>query len=261
MDTDCRNISSYSVDMKFNFYIRALFMNVLTEKSTLQEQLQSGLIVSCQPVDDGPMDSVSIIVAMAKAAQDGGCNGLRIQGAVNVAAVVAQVKVPVVGIIKRDLDDSPVRISPYIDDIDALAEAGARIIAFDGTDRRRPVPVEELIARIHAHGCLAMADVSNFAEGMQALQLGCEYIGTTLSGYTEAVVPKEPDFELVQQLSKAGCSVIAEGRFNSPKMAGQAIELGAMAVTVGSAITRIEHISGWFLDSIKSASLTAVGVK
>ena len=46
-----------------------------------------------------------------------------------------------IGLIKRDLPDSPVRITPFLEDVAALAAAGAAIIAVDATDRPRPVPV------------------------------------------------------------------------------------------------------------------------
>ena len=36
--------------------------------TSLLTRLQGGLVVSCQPLDDGPMDSPAIIVAMARAA-------------------------------------------------------------------------------------------------------------------------------------------------------------------------------------------------
>ena len=56
---------------------------------------------------------------MALAAEQAGAVALRIEGVENLRAVRAQVKVPIIGIIKRDLDDSPVRITPYLEDIDA----------------------------------------------------------------------------------------------------------------------------------------------
>ena len=48
-----------------------------------------------------------------------------------------------------------------------LADAGARIIAFDGTDRIRPVSALRLLAAIHQHGCIAMADCADVASGVQ----------------------------------------------------------------------------------------------
>ncbi|ELX98167.1 N-acetylmannosamine-6-phosphate 2-epimerase, partial [Salmonella enterica subsp. enterica serovar Enteritidis str. 13-1] len=83
---------------------------------------------------------------------------------------------------KRDLDDSPVRITPFLDDVDALAQAGAAIIAVDGTARQRPVAVEALLARIHHHHLLAMADCSSVDDGLACQRLGADIIGTTMSG-------------------------------------------------------------------------------
>ncbi len=215
---------------------------------------QGGLIVSCQPVPDSPLDKSEIIAAMALAAEQAGAVALRIEGVENLRAVRAVVTIPIIGIVKRDLPDSPVRITPWLEDVDALAEAGASIIAFDGTQRPRPVPVEALLARIQHHQLIAMADCSSQEEGLYCHQLGTQLIGTTLSGYTSAETPDEPDLALVASLSQAGCRVVAEGRYNSPALAAQAIEQGAWTVTVGSAITRLEHICQWYRDALLGAT-------
>ena len=212
--------------------------------------LSQGFVSSCQPVDDGPMDTPEIIAAMAMASVEGGAIGLRIEGIDNLKAVRPKVSVPIIGIIKRDLPDSEVRITPFIEDVIALKEAGADIIAIDATHRPRPVPVEDLVKKIQSLGCLVMADSSTVEDGMFCYELGAEIIGTTLSGYTTSITPKDPDFGFIEQLSKKGCFVMAEGRFNSPLLARQAIEAGASCVTVGSAITRIEHICGWFKSEV-----------
>lgn len=219
---------------------------------TILEKIKQGLIASCQPVDDGPMDSPEIVAAMAHACEIGGAAGIRIEGIENLKAARKAVSLPIIGIVKRDLADSPVRISPFLQDIDDLAQAGADIIAFDGTFRPRPEEIETLVKRIKSHGCLAMADCSNLQEGLHCHNLGVEIIGSTLSGYTGGEIPDEPDFQLVKDLKQAGCFVMAEGRYNTPALAQKAIEIGADAVTVGSALTRLEHIVGWFADAVKA---------
>lgn len=226
----------------------------IVSKADLVRQINHGLIVSCQPVDGSAMDKPEIVAAMAQAAESAGAAGLRIEGIDNLLAVRPRVNIPIVGIIKRDLPDSEVRITPWLEDVDALAAGGADIIAFDATIRRRPVRVEALFRRIKEHHCLAMADCATYEEGMICQQLGVDFIGSTLSGYVTKGTPDEPDLMLVQQLSRSGCKVIAEGRYNSPYLAAQAIESGAFAVTVGSAITRIEHICEWFELAIRQAS-------
>lgn len=216
---------------------------------------QGGLIVSCQPVPGSPLDKPEIVAAMALAAEQAGAVALRIEGVENLKATRAVVSVPIIGILKRDLADSPVRITAFLEDVDALAQAGADIIAIDGTDRVRPVPVAVLLTRIHHHQLLAMTDCSSLKDGLACQALGAEIIGTTLSGYTTAETPAEPDLALVKALSEAGCRVIAEGRYNTPAQAGEAMRHGAWAVTVGSAITRLEHICEWYNTALKKAVL------
>jgi N-acylglucosamine-6-phosphate 2-epimerase len=212
-----------------------------------------GLIVSCQPLAGSAMDSDDIVVAMALAAQAGGASALRIEGAARVRQVVAQVSIPVVGIVKRDLADSPVRITPLLDDVDALCAAGATVVAVDATQRQRPVPVAALLQRIKHGHCLAMADCSSLADGLAARDLGFDWVGTTLSGYTVDTLCADdspPDWPLIHQLSQRGCWVVAEGRLRTPAHAAQALREGARAVTVGSAITRVEHITSWFVQAL-----------
>lgn len=132
----------------------------------------------------------------------------------------------------------------------AGAGAGASIIAFDGTRRPRPVSVDALLARIQHHQLIAMADCASQEEGLYCHQQGTQLIGTTLSGYTTDETPTEPDLALVASLSQAGCRVVAEGRYNAPELAAQAIKHGAWTVTVGSAITRLEHICQWYRDAL-----------
>ena len=133
------------------------------------------------------------------------------------------------------------------------AKAGADIIAVDGTNRPRPVDIESAVKKIHELGCLAMADCSNLEEGLYCQKLGFDIVGSTMSGYTGGTVPEEPDYQLVKDLKAAGCRVMAEGRYNTPELAKTAIEIGAYCVTVGSALTRLEHIVSWFTEAIHSA--------
>ena len=44
--------------------------------------------------------------------------------------------------------------------------------------------------------------------------------------------------------------VIAEGRIRTPEQAAEALRCGAWAVVVGSAITRPEHVTGWFCAAL-----------
>lgn len=223
------------------------------------QALKNGLIVSCQPVKGGAMDNAVMVVGFALAALGGGASGLRIESADYVRAVRGATDKPIIGLIKRDLDDTPVRITPWLEDVDALAAAGADIIAYDATQRIRPVDTRALVDRIHAHDRIAMADCSVISDATQALAEGAEIIGTTLAGYTGPVEPTEPDFALITASSKLTPHVIAEGNVRTPEQASKALASGAFMVVVGSAITRPEHVTSWFraaldetLSSIKA---------
>ncbi len=218
----------------------------------LDSAMRGRLVVSCQPIDNGPLDVDNVVPLLAKAAQIGGAGAIRIEGANRVGLTRAAIDVPVIGIIKRDLSDSPVRITPFLADVEALADAGAHIIAVDATDRVRPASVAALLAAIKARGIWAMADCANLADAKRAHEMGFTIIGTTLSGYTGGVVPEEPDYTFLAAVTKIAPRVMAEGRFNTPAQVAQAAALGAWAVTVGTAITRTEILTSWFVQALKA---------
>jgi putative N-acetylmannosamine-6-phosphate epimerase len=233
------------------------------DATVLLNSLSAGLVVSCQPVDGGPLDRDEIVVAFAQAAEASGAAAVRIEGAKRVAAVRQAIAIPIIGIVKRDFAEWPVRITPLVEDVRHLASAGANIIAVDATNRARPVPIAALVSVIHAAGAASMADCSNLHEALAARDLGFAIVGSTLSGYVDPTwpTPEEPDFQLVQSMAAAGLRVMAEGRFNSPQQAARAIAMGAWAVTVGSAITRPEVVTGWFRDAIAGAAEAAPGAR
>ena len=219
--------------------------------------LSGSLIVSCQPVPGGTLDNPSIVAGFALAALTGGAVGVRIEGLRNVVAVRSATPAPIIGLVKRDFDESPVRITALAEDVEGLAAAGADIIAFDATDRIRPESAHTLCAAIQRAGKLAMADISSLSEAREACAMHVDLVGTTLAGYTGGEEPQTPDFDLLQAVTKLSVPVIAEGCIRTPDQAANAIALGAFAVVVGSAITRPEHISGWFASAISGAAENA----
>jgi N-acetylmannosamine-6-phosphate 2-epimerase/N-acetylmannosamine kinase len=218
-------------------------------------QLRGGLIASCQPVDDGPMDRPEIVAAMAKAAVAGGAAGLRIEGVENLRAARAAVDVPIIGIVKSDSADTPVRITVSTESVMGLVSAGADIVAYDATDRPRPHDRDDILEAILDADVLAMADCSVEKDGTRALANGAAILGSTLSGYTDdtAEIGNGPDLELVGAFRKLNCFVMAEGRYDSPELSAAAIRAGADAVTVGSSLTRLEVVTERFAGAIRAA--------
>ena len=99
-----------------------------------------------------------------------------------------------------------------------------------------------------------MADCSDEAEGRAALAAGADIVGSTLSGYVGGSEPVEPDIDLVRRLRRLTPHVIAEGRIRAPDQAAAALRAGAFCVVVGSAITRPEHVTGWFAAALREAA-------
>ena len=97
-----------------------------------------------------------------------------------------------------------------------------------------------------------MADIATLDEAVAAMQAGCDVVGTPLSGYTGGPVPETPDFDLLSAIASRGIPVIAEGRIRTPDEAGEALRRGALAVVVGSAITRPELATEWFAQAVRA---------
>lgn len=218
------------------------------------EALRGGLIVSCQAAGENPLTGADMMAKMAKAAQMGGAVGIRANGPDDVRAIRAAVDLPVIGLYKQDHDGFDVYITPTWDSAKEIIDAGAEIIAVDATARPRPggETLADLIEKIHGAGRLVMADISTLEEGVQAAELGADFVGTTLSGYTPYSPQQEgPDFELVEALAaQVTVPVIAEGRYWTPEDVNKALELGAFAVVVGTAITNPWKITERFVSKL-----------
>ncbi|MDX3976326.1 N-acetylmannosamine-6-phosphate 2-epimerase [Shinella sp.] len=217
----------------------------------IMETMRGRLVVSCQAAETSPLHATEHIVALARAAVLGGASGVRIEGVRNVQAVRGVIGLPIIGITKIAQPGSDVYITPSLDDVRNLAAAGADVIAFDATDRPRPVPVVDIVGEIVRLKKISMADISTLAEARQAIAAGADFVGTTLSGYTPYTTgTTAPDFALMQDLAAAGIPFVAEGRIWEPEQARRALELGAAFVVVGSAITRPDEITRRFADAL-----------
>lgn len=219
-----------------------------TPKQAVLDQLRGGLIVSCQT--QLPLGTPEFIGLMAQVAVGEGAVAIRANGPENVAAVRAQVKVPILGINKQRVEGFQVFITPTLESALAVIDAGAGIVALDGAPARRPsgIDLRALIDGVHERGALVMADISTLDEGVYAADCGADIVATTLSGYTPYSPQLEgPDFELIENLAQAVARpVIAEGRIYTPDNVRQAFERGAFAVVVGRAITEPKLLTGFF---------------
>ncbi|MFD4371136.1 N-acetylmannosamine-6-phosphate 2-epimerase [Streptomyces sp. NPDC058486] len=229
-------------------------MSDRTEKDTALDRLRGALIVSCQAYPGEPMRDPDTMRRVALAARDGGAAGIRAQGLDDLRAIRGALDLPLIGLWKDGAEG--VYITPTARHALAVLEAGADVVALDATDRPRPDgrPLAESIDAVHAAGGLVMADVSTYEEGVRAAELGAHLVGTTLSGYTPATYGRKaagPDLDLVERLARTlDVPVVAEGRIHTPAQAALALERGAYAVVVGTAITHPTTLTGWFASAL-----------
>lgn len=218
------------------------------------EQLHGGLIVSCQAYPGEPLQDADVMRRMAQAAVIGGAVGIRAKGIDDVRLINQVIDVPLIGLVK--IGSAGVYITPTVEHAVAVAEAGAGIVAIDGTRRPRPdgLDLPATIAAIHDQtGALVLADVGDLEDGLASAAAGADLVSTTLAGYTDSR-PRTygPDIGLVRELtSRIDLPVLAEGRIRTTDQASACLEAGAYAVVVGTAITHPTSITRWFADALK----------
>lgn len=223
------------------------------------KNLQGHLIVSCQALSHEPLHSSFIMGRMAKAAKEGGALGIRANTKEDIAEIQKNVDLPIIGIVKRDYDSSDVYITPTMKEVDELMEVKPEIIALDATKSLRPgnITLDDFFHSIKSKypDQLLMADCSTVEEALHADELGFDFIGTTLVGYTNQSKGNKietNDFEIIRRiLPNVTHHVIAEGNINTPEKARRVIELGCYSVVVGSIITRPQLITRSFSDALK----------
>lgn len=250
--------------------------------NTILSNLQNKLIVSCQAFPGSPLYGADSMQKMAMCAIKGGAGGIRACWADNVKAVREITDLPIVGINKL-MDNEPlsidkVYITPTFDSAAEVIEAGADILGMDCTPRGRTYDdINKLVEQIKKHypTILIMADLSTLEEGIKAEEMGIDIVSTTLSGYTpeslkidpeqyralmKSASPMEkmpelgPDFDLIKDLRKnVKIKINGEGRISEASQVIKAMQCGADMITIGTAITMPEKITGKFVNAMKMA--------
>jgi len=221
----------------------------------LVAELTGRLVVSCQAYPGEPMRHPETMAQLAEAAVQGGAAAIRAQGLADIAQICGRVDVPVIGLWKHGHDG--VFITPTLRHARAVLDAGADVVALDGTRRARPDgrTFAETVAGLRAShpDSLVMADCGSLDDALAAAEAGADLVGTTLAGYTDERPKTEgPDLELLEAVVAAlpEVPVVAEGRIHSPADAAAALATGAHCVVVGTAITHPTTITRWFAAAL-----------
>lgn len=229
-------------------------------KKEILESIKGNLIVSCQALPNEPLyvSEKSIMYIMARAAKQAGARCIRTSSIRDVLAIKEETNLPVIGIIKQVYENYDSYITPTMKEVDELVAADSDIIALDCTMRKRGdgLTINEFIKNIKEKypDILLMADISTYEEGINAWKCGVDFVGTTMSGYTDySPMVDGPDYELVKRLvNDIDIPVIAEGKVHYPEQAAEMIKIGAYSVVVGGAITRPLEITSRFIKTIET---------
>jgi len=245
------------------------------DKSVFFQRIKGGVIVSCQSgvalkglelFEDynTEFSDPACMAAMARAAAAGGAVGIRTNLRYVDIIREATPGLPIIGLEKIICFENDMRITPTMDEVSALVDAGADAVAIDCTHRPRldDLSVAEFISRIKGtFDVLVFADISTLEEGLAAAKSGADVVVTTLAGYTPYSIesaglagsPSDPPaYKIIEELAKV-CSVpvVAEGRFRTPDQAVKALRLGAHAVVVGGAISIPRYATERFAKAMR----------
>lgn len=218
------------------------------------QAIQGRLIVSCQASEGDVFYDPQLMARFGMAAVAGGAVAIRANGPADIRAIREVTDVPIIGIHKVRYQDGEILITPSFESAKALVEAGANMIALDCAIRGQKSGALERISEIRERlNVPVLADVADIEEAKAAVEAGADFVLSTLRGYTqETNHAREFDPGFIKELVQASrVPVIAEGRISFPAQARQAVAAGALAVVVGTAITRPSDLTRSFVLAIE----------
>ncbi len=229
------------------------------DRKALFDQIKGGLIVSCQALEHEPLYTKEggIMPLMAKAAAQSGAVGIRANTVRDITQIKEAVDLPVIGIIKKDYEGTPMYITVTMKEVDELVACGVDILAVQGTSALRPdgSTAAQFIEAIKAKypEQLMMADCATIEEGIACANAGADFAAAAIRimhGRHRAVMTSI----LISSMNfpkNAPAKIIAEGHIHYPEQAKKALEAGAFALVVGGAITRPAEITARFVAAIE----------
>lgn len=224
--------------------------------------MKGGLIVSCQAAPGAPLHGSPYMAAMARAAKMAGAVGIRADGPLDIAAIKAAVDLPMIGIykIRLPVQHKRVYITPTFEAAAEIARLGSEIISLHVLPEY-DADVEALKTRIRRIkqelDVLVMADIATVSDAEFAVEHGVDIVATTSARYAwpDEKIPGPP-VALIRDLARTvPVPIIAEGHFKTPQQCVEALEAGAYAVVVGTALTAPEVVMAEFVQAMAQADI------
>ncbi len=222
--------------------------------------MKGGLIVSCQAAPGAPLHGSAYMAAMARAAEMAGAVGIRADGPLDIAAIKGAVSLPMIGIYKIRLPTQHKRvyITPTFESAAEIAALGSEVISlhvlpdYDADVEALKTRIRRIKAELDV---LVMADIATVRDAEFAVEHGADIVATTSARYAwpDEKIPG-PAISLIRDLVRAvPVPVIAEGHFKTPEQCVEALEAGAYAVVVGTALTAPEVVMAEFVQAMARA--------
>jgi N-acylglucosamine-6-phosphate 2-epimerase len=215
-----------------------------------------GVVISCQAPLGSPLRDPYVMTALARSAEKAGASGIRAEGNLDIRAIVAAVSIPVIGIRKQTYPGTEVFITATQRDVDLIADAGAQLIAMDGTSRARAggEKLSDVVAHAHDRGLLVMADLAAIDDAPFALDSGADSIATTLIGRSLGDLREGgPNVNALAELRSAfpDVAIVAEGRYATSADVRLAFDMGATSVVVGTAVTNAYSLARDLIEGVR----------
>ncbi len=149
-------------------------------------------------------------------------------------------------------------MTPNMDAVRQVIEAGADIVAIDGTQRMIDGEAAfEIIPKIKKAypNVLIFADVRDDDDAVAALEKGADIVAPTFYRFSPNAKSSDlPDWEMFSRMCdrcKGKGAVFMEGKLWTPDDCIRALHYGAHAVVVGTVLTRSHITTQRFVDHIK----------
>ena len=227
------------------------------KKEDILNRIKGGLIVSCQMEKHAPGYRDDTVISLVEGAVWAGAVGLRINGIENIKQVRAITDLPIIGLKKVFSEKTEVFMTPTVLEVKEVIEAGADIVAIDGTDRLiNGEPAWNIIPKIKKMfpEIMILADVRDDEDALKAIELGADFVAPTFYRFKKDAKSTDlPDWEMFAKMCrvcKEKAYVLMEGKIWTVEDAIRSLHYGAYAVVVGSAITRPHIVARRFVDHI-----------
>ena len=230
------------------------------DKTNISKRIKNTLIASCQSSEGNPLFTKEHMLLLAECSHVPGCSGYRIDSPEHIRYIRNRIRDRlVIGTWKKAYPGYEVIITPTMEEVDAVMGEHVDIIAIDGTFRPAPGTengAQRIAAVRNAYpDAVIMADISTCEEALEACRAGADLVATTLRGYTaetENQSDEEIDLTFIREVkSRISCGLIAEGKIWTREQARAALQNGADAVVVGTALNNPKLITERFVNFLE----------